>query len=78
MPPIGSILHQSRALPDILHPGLEIKIFLQGALLHIHKLEHKGVVYMKQYIFGLPAEILGSHRRVQGSAGLLVPVYFEP
>ena len=37
--------------------GLEIKcVFFQGFQLHLHKL-HKGVVYNKQYIFGLPAEI---------------------
>ena len=41
-------------------------------------------MYRNQYIFGLPAEILGSRRRIQGSRGLPAPrnfeswVYFEP
>ena len=34
--------------------GLEIKLFFQGAQLHLQKLP-KVVLYRKQYIFGLPA-----------------------
>ena len=57
--------------------GLEIKLFFQGAHLHLQKLT-KGVLYRKQYIFGLPSEILESRRRNQGSPGLLAPPNFEP
>ena len=33
----------------------------------------KGVVDRNQYIFGLPAEILGSRRKIQGNHGLPAP-----
>ena len=48
-------------------PGLEIKCF--WAQLHLQNLP-KGVVYRKQYIFGLPADIWGSRKRIEGSPGL--------
>ena len=60
------------------YTGLEsIITFFQGAQLHLQKLP-KGDVYRNQYIFGLPAEIWGSHMRVQGSPGLPAPVNSEP
>ena len=54
--------------------GLKLRIFFQGAQLDLHK----GFVYIKQYIFGLPAEIGGSHRSIQGSPGFPAPPNFEP
>ena len=38
----------------------------------------KGVVYENQYICGLPAEIIGSRKRIQGSPGLPAPPDFGP
>ena len=45
-------------------------IFFQGAQLHLRKLPIS-VLYRKQYIFGLPAEIWWSRRRIQGSHPLI-------
>ena len=47
-----------RYIPDVYETTNRARNydFFQGAQLHLHKL-HKGVVYSKQYIFGLPAEI---------------------
>ena len=64
-----SIIH----LVSILFQGSKLRFF-QGAQLHLHKL-HKGAVYIKQYIFGLPAEIWASRRSIQGFA---TPPNFEP
>ena len=38
----------------------------------------KSVVYRNQYIFGLPAEILGNHRRIQRSPGFPAPANSKP
>ena len=54
----------------------KLSVFFQGAQLHLQKL-HKGVAYRNQYIFGLPAEIWGSPRRIQGSPGLPAPPNFR-
>ena len=45
--------------------------------LHLQK-PLKGVVYRNQYIFGLPAEIWGSRRRIQGHPRLSAPTNSEP
>ena len=56
------------------------RIFFQEKLVRqVIELEWpKGGLYRKQYTFGLPAEICGSRRRIQGSPGLLAPPNFEP
>ena len=36
--------------------------------MHLQNLP-KGILYSNQYIFGLPAEIWGSHSIIQGSPG---------
>ena len=36
--------------------GLKLRVFFPGSPIASHKL-HKGFAYIKQYIFGLPAEI---------------------
>ena len=54
--------------------GLESKIFFQGAQLHLHKL-HKSLLYVKKYIFRLPA---GRRRSIQGSPRLPAPPNFKP
>ena len=58
-------------------PGLEITIFSREPNCIFISFP-KGVVYSKQYIFGLPAEIWGSRRSIQGSPGLPAPPNFEP
>ena len=52
-------------------------VFFQVGQLHLLQ-PPKGVVYRNLYIFGLPAEIWGSHRRIQGSPGLQAPPTFKP
>ena len=65
---------QCHSLSIIIDPNTLVKKIYryygaQGAQLHLQKLP-KGVVYRNQYIFGLSAEVRGSHKRIHGSCGL--------
>ena len=48
--------------------GVWINNFIRGAQLLWKLLRVRDVVYRNQYIFGLPVEICGSRRRIQGSS----------
>ena len=59
--------------------GLEIIFYSQGVQLHSQKLLKGAVCRIRnQHIFRLPDEIWGSHRRIQGSPGILTPANFKP
>ena len=62
--------------PDV-NSRLEIKLFFQGAQLHLQKLPNS-ILYRKQYICGLPVEIWGSRRRIQGTLGSWHPLISSP
>ena len=70
-----SVGKQKLLIASLVIQGSKLRYFL-GVQLHLHKL-HKGVVHIKQYIFGLPAEI---RSRVQGGFGfgILLFVTFMP